>query len=148
MTGTFTNPAEQVKVWADRQLLSQILWNLLSNASKYCPAQTHVLISAVPYEHDTALPNLPPTVCIRVKDTGPGIPPSEIPHLFAPFACLKRDVSMSIPGSGLGLYISKHMVQAMGGQMWAESSGVAGGGSCFSFTLPAAPDSDSDSVPD
>jgi len=118
--------------------LSQILWNLLSNASKYCPAQTPVLISAIPSEHETPLPSSPPSVCICVKDSGPGIPPAEIPHLFAPFARLKRDVSMSIPGSGLGLSISKHMVQAMGGEMWVESSGVAGEGSCFSFTLPAA----------
>src|SRR5439155_26801270 len=100
---------EHVKVWADRQLLSQILWNLLSNASKYCPTQTPVLISAVPSEQETLLPSSPPTVCIRVKDSGPGIPPAEIPHLFVPFARLKRDVSMSIPGSGLGLYISKQM---------------------------------------
>jgi signal transduction histidine kinase len=123
---------EQVKVWTDRQFLELILWNLLSNASKYCPPQTLVLIRSTSYDHT------PPMICTRVKDSGPGIPPDEIPHLFAPFVRLKRDISMSIPGSGLGLYISKQMVEAMGGHIWIESSGVAGEGSCFCFTLPAA----------
>ena len=76
---------EHVKVWADRQLLSQILWNLLSNASKYCPAQTPVLISAIPSEHETPLPSSPPSVCICVKDSGPGIPPGFDPTSLCAF---------------------------------------------------------------
>jgi hypothetical protein len=56
--------------------------------------------------------------------------------LFGKFVRLKRDLVGSVRGTGLGLYISKQLVGAMGGTIWVESSGVAGQGSCFSFTLP------------
>jgi len=72
-----------------------------------------------------------------VQDTGPGIPPDELPNLFGQFARLERDLSGPVRGSGLGLYISKQMVESMGGRIWVESTGVPGQGSCFSFTLPA-----------
>jgi signal transduction histidine kinase len=127
--------SEHVKVWADQQLVSQILWNLLSNVAKYCPPQTPVVISAAPCGRISAS-GTPATVCIRVKDAGPGIPLAEVPYLFEPFTRLKRNISMSVSGSGLGLYISKQMVEAMGGQIWVESAGVAEEGSCFCFTLP------------
>jgi len=72
-----------------------------------------------------------------VKDAGPGIPPDELSSLFGQFARLKRDISGSVRGSGLGLYISRQLVEAMEGQIWAESTGIPGQGSCFCFTLPA-----------
>ena len=58
--------------------------------------------------------------------------------LFGKFVRLKRDLVGSVRGTGLGLYISKQLVEAMGGNIWVESSGVAGEGSRFSFTLPRA----------
>ena len=72
-----------------------------------------------------------------VKDTGPGIPPEEIPQLFQRFARLKRDVSGTIRGTGLGLYVCKQLVEAMNGSIWVESSGKAGEGSCFFVALAA-----------
>jgi signal transduction histidine kinase len=71
-----------------------------------------------------------------VKDSGPGITSADIPLLFEKFVRLKRDLSSSIRGSGLGLYISKQLVEAMGGRIWVESSGIVGEGSRFYFTLP------------
>jgi signal transduction histidine kinase len=71
-----------------------------------------------------------------VKDSGPGIAPEDIPLLFEKFVRLQRDLSGPIRGTGLGLYISKHLVEAMGGRIWVESSGIAGQGSRFSFLLP------------
>ena len=56
--------------------------------------------------------------------------------LFGKFVRLKRDLVGSVRGTGLGLYISKQLVEAMGGNIWVESSGIAGEGSRFSFTLP------------
>jgi signal transduction histidine kinase len=122
---------EHFTIWADRHYVRQILRNLLSNAFKHSPKQTAVVISATLHEPTTQ-------VCISVKDAGPGIPPDELPLLFGKFVRLKRDLAGTVPGSGLGLYISKQFVEAMGGHMWAESSGQVGEGSRFCFTLRAA----------
>jgi len=75
-------------------------------------------------------------VCIKVKDEGPGILPDQIPLLFGQFVRLPRDLAGSVRGSGLGLYISKSLVEAMGGRIWVESAGIPGEGSKFCFTLP------------
>lgn len=126
---------EGMVIWADQQFLRQILRNLLSNAFKYVPQQTTIIINAVHCAHTTQRQDTFPRVCIRVKDAGPGIPPEELPLLFDKFARLKRDHSGPVTGSGLGLYICKQLVEAMRGQIWVESTGVEGQGSCFCFTL-------------
>lgn len=127
--------SEKLTMQANKQYFRQVLRNLLSNAFKYAPAGTEVLISAEPF--DAAIPAAIPQVCVRVKDAGPGIPPDELSSLFGQFVRLERDISGPVRGSGLGLYISKQMVESMGGRIWVESMGVPGQGSCFSFTLPA-----------
>jgi len=128
--------ANQSLVWADPQYVRQVVLNLLSNALKYTPTQTPILLR-------TSLRGDPETqqVCITVQDGGPGIPPAEQPLLFQKFVRLRRDLAGTIGGSGLGLYLCKRLVEAMGGQIWVESSGKAGEGSCFCFTLPASPPS-------
>jgi len=129
---------EHLTVWADQQYLREVLRNLLANAFKYCPKQTAVVIGAAPRESSARGTNPPAQVCISVKDTGPGIPPTELPLLFGKFVRLQRDLAGTTRGSGLGLYISKQLVEAMHGHIWVESTGRAGEGSCFCFTLPAA----------
>ncbi len=74
-----------------------------------------------------------------MKDEGPGIPPEEVPLLFGKFVRLQRDLSGAVRGTGLGLYISKQLVEAMQGHLWVESAGRMGEGSRFCFTLPIAP---------
>jgi signal transduction histidine kinase len=128
--------AEDLRVMAHLQYLRKLLCNLLSNAVKYAPGTQPILISARRTSNPTTLQ---PEICISVKDWGPGIPPAEIHLLFGQFVRLTRDTLGEVRGSGLGLYVSKHLVEAMGGRIWVESSGVSGEGSCFSFTLPAAP---------
>lgn len=129
--------SEELVILANEQYFRQVLRNLLSNAFKYTPTETEVLVSAGPFD-DAAPPNDSASqVCIKVKDAGPGIPPDELSSLFGQFVRLKRDISGQVRGSGLGLYISKRMVEAMGGRIWAESAGIPGHGSCFCFTLPA-----------
>lgn len=129
--------SEKLTMQANKQYFRQVLRNLLSNAFRYSPTGTEVSISAEPYDAVAPAGNALPQVCIKVKDTGPGIPPDELPNLFGQFVRLERDLSGPVRGSGLGLYISKQMVESMGGRIWAESAGVPGEGSCFSFTLPA-----------
>ncbi len=126
----------RLAVWANQQYIHQVLYNLLSNAFKYSPPQTPVLISAHLPERVSPEANSSLQVCISVKDAGIGVPPDEMSLLFGKFMRLKRDVSGTVRGSGLGLYVSKQLVEAMGGRIWAESSGIPGEGSCFSFTLP------------
>jgi signal transduction histidine kinase len=129
--------SEELAVLANEQYLGQVLRNLLSNAFKYAPAGTRILVSAEPYS-DVAQPgDSTSQVCVKVKDAGPGIPPNELSSLFGQFARLKRDISGPVRGSGLGLYISRQLVEAMEGQIWAESTGISGQGTCFCFTLPA-----------
>lgn len=125
--------AEQLTVCVNEQYLLQVLRNLLSNAFKYSPRSTPVSVSAQCEGSDEGEAK---TVLISVKDVGPGIPPDELPLLFGRFVRLQRDISGSIRGSGLGLYLSKQMVEKMGGTIWIESSGIAGEGSCFCVALP------------
>jgi len=129
--------AEGLAVQTDRQFLYQVLCNLLSNAFKYTPPQTPVRIVATRCDPASNGADDLSEVRICVQDTGPGIPPEDIPLLFGKFVRLKRDLASSIRGTGLGLYISKQLVEAMGGNIWVESAGIAGQGSRFYITLPA-----------
>jgi signal transduction histidine kinase len=127
--------AQSTRVLADTHALQLILTNLVTNALKYTPAGTPILVSA---ETSLAEDTEEPMVCIQLKDEGPGIPPAEASTLFGKFARLQRDLSGSIRGTGLGLYINKQLVESMGGHIWVESSGVEGEGSLFAFTLRQA----------
>ncbi len=123
---------EQLLVWADPHSCQLILSNLLSNACKYTPGETTIRIEATQNE-----PTAP--ITISVQDEGPGIPAEERPLLFEKFVRLKRDQAGATRGMGLGLYISKCLVEEMAGQIWVESSGRTKEGSRFTFTLPPPP---------
>lgn len=118
-------PSDLVVV-ADRQQLRQILRNLLSNAMKYSSVHSTIVVRARLFNS---------MVCLSVQDAGPGILAEDVPQLFQKFSRLKRDASGPIRGTGLGLYISKQMVEGMGGKIWVESEGLVGKGSRFCFTL-------------
>jgi signal transduction histidine kinase len=117
-------------VQANELRLQQVLLNLLSNALKYSPAHRPMRIAC---QQDGQ------QVRFSVQDSGPGIAPEEHPHLFERFVRLKREMDSQERGSGLGLYISRRLVEAMGGRIWVESSGIPGEGATFSFTLALAP---------
>lgn len=125
--------APSTRVYADAHALQLILSNLVSNALKYTPPGTPICVRATNGEDGDA-----GVVCVQVKDEGPGIPPSEASTLFGKFARLQRDLSGSIRGTGLGLYITKQLVEAMDGRIWLASSGIEGEGSLFAFTLRQA----------
>jgi len=118
-------------VAGDRQRLTQVLLNLLSNALRHTPSGGQVWVRA----HQTG-----DEVRVSVLDDGEGIPPAELPHVFERFYRADRARSREAGGTGLGLTIARSLVQAHGGRMWAESPPQAGGqGSVFTFALPVQP---------
>jgi signal transduction histidine kinase len=130
--------SDHLTVWADQHALRRVLHNVLGNAFKYAPKETPISINAALSGHPSGSADTAAHVCIRVQDAGPGIPPAEMPLLFQKFVRLQRDLAGTVRGSGLGLYISRQLVEAMHGRIWVESSGKPGEGSCFCFTLPSA----------
>jgi signal transduction histidine kinase len=116
-------------VRANDMRLHQVLLNLLSNALKYSLPATTVKISASSDEQQ---------VTVRIRDYGFGVPVEEQEHLFERFVRLERDMNSPVRGAGLGLYISRRLVETMGGSIWMESSGQANEGSTFAFTLQRA----------
>ncbi|HEX6721046.1 MAG TPA: ATP-binding protein [Burkholderiaceae bacterium] len=118
-----------VHVRADRTRLKQVLLNLLSNAVKYNRHHGSVNVVCVAEGNDDA-----PIVCVRVSDTGAGLEPEQLARLFVPFERLQADTR--IEGTGIGLALSKRLVEAMGGAIGAESS--PGVGSMFWIRMPLA----------
>ncbi len=113
-----------LSVSADPGQLERVIANLLSNAVKYTPAgEVSVSITLVDQEC---------VVC--VADTGIGIAPEDLPHIFRPFF---RSEGQLTEGSGLGLTIARTIVEQHGGRIWAESE--MGKGSVFSFAIPLSP---------
>ena len=110
------------RVMADESRLLQVVANLLTNALKFTPPGGKIVLGAEP-DRDG--------VRFFVRDTGPGIPPENLPRLFDRFWTTKQGNPF---GAGLGLAIAKGIVEAHGGRMWVEST--AGEGSVFAFTIP------------
>ena len=117
-------PAEPLVVSADRQRLGQVLTNLLTNAIKYSPRDTDVVVR-VGRAGDAAR--------IQVSDRGMGIPPEALPHLFDRFYRVAGAAEQA-QGLGLGLYITRRIVEAHGGSIEVESE--PGKGSTFTVALP------------
>jgi PAS domain S-box-containing protein len=115
---------------ADRDKLQQILLNLLSNAAKFTGAGGLVSIVACVDERQ------PDRVCMRVTDTGTGIPADRLQHLFEPFVQVDDSHARRSEGTGLGLAISRDLARGMGGDITVTSE--AGVGSTFSVALPRA----------
>jgi signal transduction histidine kinase len=124
--------ASQLMVKADPTRLRQIIRNLSVNALKYSPPNTPLFFSAHPS------PGKNPSVIISVADRGKGIKLADQAKLFHRFVRLESDLNSTVRGSGLGLYISRRLVEAMNGRIWVESAGVPGMGTTFHVQLPIA----------
>ncbi|MFL5697687.1 MAG: sensor histidine kinase [Ktedonobacteraceae bacterium] len=119
-------------VRADTGCLRQVLLNISMNALKYSPPRTPIAFSA-----DVATDSNS-SVVISVTDEGKGIAPQDQARVFQRFVRLERDRLSSIRGSGLGLYISHRLIEAMGGKIRIESKGIPGEGTTFHIQLPMA----------
>ncbi|MFW6151276.1 MAG: sensor histidine kinase, partial [Chloroflexota bacterium] len=120
-------PDDLPRVDADRQRISQVLHNLLQNALTHTPEGGRVTVSATRQDQQ---------VEIAVTDTGEGIPPQDLPHVFDRLYRVDKSRARATGGTGLGLTIARRLVEAHGGTIRAESQ--PGKGSRFIFTLPVA----------
>lgn len=115
-------PQSTLFVYVDKNRIQQVIFNLLDNASKFTDKGEITLT----IENNTDKYN---NITIKIRDTGKGIDPELIPRLFKKFA------TKSERGTGLGLYISKNIIEAHGGMIWTEKTSN-GKGAIFVFTLP------------
>jgi len=113
-------------VWAAPEQIVQTLLNLISNAIKFSPADSHIWIRLTWHS--------PSTVCFSVTDQGRGIPADQHERIFDRFQQVDASDSRQGGGTGLGLAICKTIITQHGGEIWVEST--LGKGSTFFFTLP------------
>ena len=129
---------EHIFIEADKERLTQVIDNILDNAFKFTDAEGSVTVTLMKQEAHSPprQPQLGEQIeqrqqyaNITIRDTGTGIDPQILPRLFSKFA------TKSHRGTGLGLHISKNIVEAHGGKIWAENNGD-GGGATFTIALP------------
>jgi signal transduction histidine kinase len=114
-------------IFADRDWVAEVLANLLDNADKYSPPGEEVVVDIRADQTE---------VTVSVRDFGPGLPASDLNRVFEKFYRTDSSDSQAVYGYGLGLYVCRRLVEALGGRIWAENH--PDGGMIFSFTLPVA----------
>jgi len=126
-------PAGEVWVRADRERFPEVLDNLYSNAVKYSPSKGTLAVSLTS-EGDEAL--------IIVRDQGPGIPDEKLPHVFEEFSQASQGITREHQGLGLGLALSRQIVELHGGRIWMRNEGGKGISACVSLPVasPNAPE--------
>jgi signal transduction histidine kinase len=120
------------KVVGDKDRLRQVVINLLTNATRYSPDGTKIILNTNVVEHEGRR-----EVSVSVRDEGIGIGPGDADRIFSKFAMLAKP-AWTKKGTGLGLFITKAIVDAHKGRIWVESN--LGEGSTFFFTVPVAED--------
>jgi signal transduction histidine kinase len=121
------NSDQAIEIFADNTRLRQVMINLVNNSIKFTE-KGKIVLSAKPMDGARVL--------IAVKDTGLGIPPDKLEAIFLEFTQVDTSTTRKVGGTGLGLPISRRLVEMHGGRLWAESSGVDGEGSTFYAELP------------
>ncbi len=119
-------PAKLLLVWADENAVLSILANLLDNAAKYSASGSQIEL--------TVNESKAGELVVSIRDEGVGIPPEYHARIFERFYRIDGGDAQSIYGHGLGLYITRGLVEKMGGRIWVNSE--KGKGSTFSFSLP------------
>lgn len=122
---TSSFPEQLPVVYADAVRVQMVLHNLVENAVKYSEPGTPVSI-AVKAE--------PSRIVLAVSDQGPGLTPAQLGALFGPFHHLHLSTAEGVKGAGLGLYVSRRLVEAHGGSLWVDTA--PGRGAAFYFSLP------------
>ncbi|MGA9151243.1 MAG: HAMP domain-containing sensor histidine kinase, partial [Candidatus Nitrosopolaris sp.] len=120
----FTDPKEDIFIEADKSRINQVISNLLSNSIKFTKEGT-ITTAVVPNNSE---------IIVSVNDTGSGIDSEVLPKLFTKFATTTTTKYKT--GTGLGLFISKNIIEAHGGRVWGKNNYPAGKGATFGFSLP------------
>jgi two-component system sensor histidine kinase VicK len=120
-------PEEPLYAEADRAKLAQVVFNLVDNAVKFSPRGATITIAAR---------RRADTVEVRVTDEGVGIPRGDLQRIFAKFYRAETPPVSGVSGTGLGLFLVRGLLSAMGGRVWVDSK--PGQGSSFVFVLPAS----------
>src|SRR5437660_672712 len=115
---------QPVFVRGDRRRTAEVVAGLVHNATKYAPEGTRITVR-IERGDDRAI--------VRVQDEGPGVPPSDRARIFEPYA--RGAAHEDLPGSGIGLYASRRVVEGQGGDLWVED---AASGAVFAFSVPLA----------
>jgi signal transduction histidine kinase len=118
---------QEVEIYADNTRLRQVMINLVNNAIKFTE-KGKIAIRTTKQDSTTVL--------ISVKDTGLGIPPEQLEDVFQEFTQVDTSTTRKVGGTGLGLPISRKLIEMHGGRLWAESTGVEGEGSTFFVEMP------------
>jgi two-component system cell cycle sensor histidine kinase PleC len=119
-------PHRPLRIWGDRQKLKQVLLNLLSNAVKFTPEHGHVRIAAV-VEEDSS-------IAVTVEDDGIGIAPQDLDKVLLPFERAQSHAGLAVEGTGIGLPLSKSLVESHGGSLTLDSA--PGRGTRVTVRLP------------
>ena len=128
--GEVVSRSEGIFVQADRDRITQVIYNLLDNALKFTSDGVVSIVLAIEKEYKERKGE-EELLVVSIQDTGSGIDPEIFPRLFTKFS------SKSFSGTGLGLYISKNIIEAHGGKIWAlNNDGQGKSGATFSFSLP------------
>jgi len=123
-TLTLELPQEMRLVKADQRRIGQVVMNLLGNAVKFTPQRGSIVLKAITHDQD---------LVVEVQDSGPGLRPEEQQRLFQPYYRSNVD-RQRLSGAGLGLSLSREIVEAHGGRIWVNSE--LGKGSTFGFSIP------------
>ena len=123
----YPHRSRDISIEADKGRINQVIHNLLDNSLKFTYSGTIAITAEMKKENE----NVNDEVVVWVKDTGTGIDSQIFPRLFSKFA-----TKSEVGGTGLGLFISKSIVEAHGGRIWAENNSEGGKGATFYFSLP------------
>jgi signal transduction histidine kinase len=129
-------PPQLPKVWGDRIRLGQVLINLVSNANKYTQEGGTVVVGAEATQNRWDAEGAGNVVHLWVKDDGIGISPEDQQKIFQKFFRSEDQKARESPGTGLGLNITKSLIEMQGGRIWFESEFRKG--TTFHFTVPVA----------
>ncbi len=138
----FECPPTNLAVVADKEKLNRVIFNLVSNAIKFSPPDSRLILAATISQQEewkkesSQKESTKPMVEITVTDQGPGIPPDMVSTIFERFQQVSDSTHNSKGGTGLGLTICKEIVNLHGGQIWVSNGKQKG--SVFHFTLPSA----------